>query len=250
MARRYTEEETALVLKRAAELQAHSPSTGDVRSMTLTEIEQVGKEAGIEKALVRRAAKELQRPIQTGTSSAFLGGPTSIRIERIVEGEVPESVYEFLVEEIRAQLGDMGNVSTLGRSLAWTTGPVMQGSTSTRAVNVSVTPRNGQTTIRVEEKLGLLAGQWFGGILGGLGGGGIILPLLPALAVGMPWLLPLTIPLWVGGVYGLARTMYVRKAREREQQAIALIERLCDMCEDAVAKQAGYRGEATGDRHS
>lgn len=249
MARRYTEEETALVLKRAAELAAHSPSSSEARGMTLAEIEQVGREAGIDKALVRRAAKELQRPIQTGSHSAFLGGPTMIRIERIIEGEVPERVYEFLVEEIRAQLGEMGNASTLGRSLAWTTGPVMQGSTSTRAVNVSVTPRNGQTTLRVEEKLSLLAGQWFGGILGGLGGGGVILPVLPPLLVGMPWLLALSVPLWMGGVYGLSRRLYGRKAREREQQAIALMERLCDICEDAVAKQTGYRGEASGDRH-
>jgi hypothetical protein len=235
MARRYTEEETALVLKRAAELQAQGGSSADSRNMTIEEIEAAAKEAGIDQALVRKAARELQRPIPTGNHSAFLGGPSSIRIERVIDGEVPEDAYELIVEEIRAHLGEMGQVSSLGRSLAWSTGPVMQGSTSTRAVNVAVSVRNGQTTVRIDEKLGLLAGQLFGGLLGGLGGGGIVLPLLPPMLAGLPWLLPLTIPLWLGGVYGLTRTIYVRKARDREQQAVALMERLVELCEDAIA---------------
>jgi len=111
--------------------------------------------------------------------------------------------------------------------------------------------RNGHTTLRIDEKLGLLVGQLFGGLLGGVGGGGIVLPLLPPLLGGLPWLLPLTIPLWFGSVYAVTRSIYVRKSRQREEQAVGLMERLVDVCEEAIAKDVKALGsEATAEREA
>ena len=47
--RRYTDREMALILKRAAELQEHGPSTGTrEQSHTLSELEQIAAEVGID----------------------------------------------------------------------------------------------------------------------------------------------------------------------------------------------------------
>ncbi len=238
MARRYTEEEVALVLKRAAELQAQGGGSGDARSLSLGDVEAAAGEAGIDRALVRQAARELRRPFPTRSHSSFLGGPTQIRIERVIDGEVPEEIYEVLVEEIRSHVGEIGTVSTLGRSLAWTSGPAMQGATSSRVVHVSVAARGGKTTLRIEEKLGMLIGGLYGGLLGGVGGGGTVIPLLPPLLGGMPWLLPITLTLWFGGVFALTRALYTKKSSEREAQALALMERMLDLCEDAINERA------------
>ena len=91
---------------------------------------------------------------------------------------MPESEYLTLVEDIRTTLGVVGNVSTLGKSMTWnSTG---MGNTS-RDVTVVITPRAGQTRLRVSEGLKNVAGGLFGGIMGGVGGGGTGL----ALGIGM-----------------------------------------------------------------
>ena len=65
-----------------------------------------------------------------------------------------------MVEEIRTTVKNIGHVSTLARSLAWTASSTPgQG----RDVQVTITPRLGQTRIRIEEKTGPLAGGLFGG---------------------------------------------------------------------------------------
>ena len=72
--------------------------------------------------------------------------------------------------------------------------------------------------------LGPLAGGVFGGLGGGLGGGAIAAPIIAPIAV--PVLTPLFIVGWLGGFYGLTRTVYKRAAKRRAQALQSLFELL------------------------
>ena len=72
--------------------------------------------------------------------------------------------YDIVVDIIRRTLGDDGNVGTFGKTLTWTSRAQAK---KGRNVFVTLIPRNGRTKIRVEERLGSLAGGLYGGIVGG-----------------------------------------------------------------------------------
>ncbi len=231
-ARRYTEQEVALVIKRAAELQVQESERTDSRAsgLSLTELEQVAREAGLDPALVRRAAADLDTRNSTSPHSRFLGAPSLVAMERTIRGEVSVDEYEPIVEELRRAFNDNGFISTLGRSLAWTSTPFGHGPHhGARSVSVTVSPRNGNTIIRAEESLRGVAGGLFGGLMGGVGGGttgatmGIGIGVLhSALAAGGLWVSVL------GGSYLLARTIFGRVARKRGDRLRAVVDRIAE----------------------
>lgn len=231
-ARRYTDQEVALVIKRAAELQVQESERTDsgASGLSLTELEQVAREAGLDPALVRRAAADLDTRNSTAPHSRFLGAPSLITIERTISGEVSVDEYEPIVEELRRAFNDNGLISTLGRSLAWTSTPSGRGRhQGGRSVNVTVSPRNGNTVIRAEESLRGIAGGLFGGLMGGVGGGttgasmGIGFGVLhSALAAGGIWVSVL------GGSYLLARTIFSRVAHKRGDRLRAVVDRIAE----------------------
>ncbi len=163
-------------------------------------------------------------------ASRFLGAPTVYDIERTVPGEVPESEFLALVEEIRSTVGSVGNVSTLGKSLAWTSGP---SANVTRDVHVTIIPRAGRTRVRITERMRNMAGGLFGGIMGGMGGGGM--GLVIGLGMGLlnsPVATAVLVPLWIGGSYLLARGIFRHIGRKREAE----LERLADRLEEHLVE--------------
>ena len=227
--RRYNEKEVADIIKRASELQQLESTTESTTGMSLTELEQVAREAGLDPALVRRAAADVDTRVSDEKPSAFLGAPTNLVLERTIDGEIPPDEYETIVLEIQRELGGVGQASTLGRSLVWTIQGVRGRRVSSRTVQLTVTPRNGRTTIRMEESLGQVAGGLFGGLMGGLGGGtsGIAMGIgmgvfhSPAVAAGL-----------IGGMvsasYLLARTIFARMVRTRGERMQRLMSRLAE----------------------
>jgi hypothetical protein len=238
--RRFDDDEVSLILRRASELQeARLTAPGD--GMSLADLEAIAQEAGLDPALVRRAASELPSrdgplPRPTGPGERFLGAPTVLRYERVLGGEMPSSEYDVLVEEVRRSLNDVGEVSALGRTLAWSSTPPMRPRRAGgRQVNVTVVARGGQTAIRVEERVTSLAGALFGGIMGGVGGGGSGIAVgvglaafhSGAAAVGLWGLL-------IAGSYTLARTIFTSAVRRRARELAALADRLAAVAETAV----------------
>ena len=227
--RRFNEQEVAAIIKRASELQQVESPSESTTGMSLAELEQIAREAGLDPALVRRAASDLDTRVTDREPSAFLGAPTALVLERTIDGEVSPDEYEAIVLEIQRELGGVGAGSTLGRTLVWTMSGVERRRASTRTVQVTVTPRNGRTTIRMEEPLGHLAGGLFGGLMGGLGGGtsgisfGIGMGVFHSVAasVGM-----------IGGMIGLsyllARTIFGRMVRSRGERLQRLMSRLAE----------------------
>ena len=227
--RRYNEKEVADIIKRASELQQLESTAESTAGMSLAELEQVAREAGLDPALVRRAATDLDTRVSDRKPSAFIGAPTHLVLERTIDGEVPADEYETLVLEMQRELGGVGQASMLGRSLVWTMQKIHHGRASTRTVQVTVTPRNGRTTIRIEEPLGPLAGGLFGGLMGGLcgGSGGIMM----GIGMGVFHSAAITVGLiggMVTGSYLLARTIFGRMARSRGERMQALMSRLAE----------------------
>lgn len=167
--RRYVDSEVSRILERAADLQLEEGAGGTgADGLTLRDLEQIGAEVGIDPRHLRRAAAEMvpggSRPSRW---TWFTGGPTTLRLERTVPGEVPDTAFEVIIEEIRRSAGSPGQPSLLGRTLTWRS----EGPSQATSVEVTVTSRGGQTSIRIEERLHGLAGALFGGIMGGVGGG-------------------------------------------------------------------------------
>ncbi len=227
--RRYSRKEVDQMVGRAADLQASNPTQAD--ALTLGTVQQIAADVGIPPEHVRSAARALEpQPRPPAQPSKFLGGPTALDVEYTLEGEVPESEYLTLVEEIRTTLGVVGNVGTLGKSMTWNSAGM--GNTS-RDVTVVITPRGGQTRLRVGERLKNVAGGLFGGIMGGVGGGGTGL----AMGIGMgvfdsPAAAVLLVLTSVSLSYVLARTIFRSTSRKRSGELHRLADRLAGYIND------------------
>ena len=162
--RRYADAETAAILKRAAELQGTAePPT----SPTLTDLQQIADEAGIEPRYVRQAAAELASPSRGGG----VGAPDALALQRVVAGELPAPAFDALVEAIRDAAGMAGHVSALGRGFTWTSG-VPGHPAPPRALTVTVTAVDGRTVIRGDESLARVSSNYVGtGVASALMGG-------------------------------------------------------------------------------
>src|SRR3989442_10487183 len=171
--RRYSGGEVQEIVKRASELEATTATAGG--AMTLGGVEALAAEVGIASRVVRAAAESLV-PAGTLTPAAgpprpnrWVGGPTTLLFERVVEGEVPDSEWLGLVDEIRRVMNNAGQVSQIGQPFSWV---AARRGASQRDLEVAVSVRGGQTRITIRENLASLMGAVFGGIGGGGGGGG------------------------------------------------------------------------------
>lgn len=245
--RKFSEEEVALIIKRAAELQQTQQVEAEPsNALTLTEVEQIAREAGIDPKLIRQAAHGLDRPSETSRPSPWLGAPTHLVFERVVDGEIPVDDFEPLINEIRRTMGDNGMPSVLGRTLAWTSSySGGRRRNSGRMVNVNIVSRSGVTTIRVEEEMRNIAGALFGGLVGGGGGGTTGISI--GIGVGAFHSVGLAAALWVavaGGFYTLARTIYSNIAIKREKQLRELTTRLEQQISESTSLRSAHPVEA------
>ena len=86
--RRFNEKEVALIIKNASELQESNASSDSSTGMSLVELEQIARETGLDPALIRRAAADLDTRVTDRSPSRFLGAPTTLRLERTIDGEI------------------------------------------------------------------------------------------------------------------------------------------------------------------
>jgi serine/threonine protein kinase len=230
--RRYRPDEIEAIVNRAAEIEASNPTSSGAQ--TLGGVEQIAREVGIDTRAVRSAAAALSRPstrdatIEKPNYNYIAGGPTRIAFERIVEGELPDSEFPVLVEEIRNTLKELGQVSQLGRTFTWI---LNKGANGTRNVEIAVSVRNGRTRIVVQENLNNLIGAVYGGIGGGLGGGGLG-PIMGIMFGGLHMAgvaAAFFVPAWLGLVYSVARTSYHYSTSKRQKTLGELADRLADL---------------------
>jgi len=235
--RRYDKDEVQEIVKRATELEASNKTASG--AMTIGGVESLAGQVGVRPELVRQAADAMQAPyiapgsLPPNRVNNWVAGPTEFLFERVVDGELPESEYATIVEEIRRVMHNSGVVSQFGRSFSWTT---VRGPGLRRELEVAVTVRRGQTRITVAESMGQTVGAVFGGIGGGMGGGG----MGPIIGVGVGALhlagiaVALIVPVWFGVTYLTARTVYRRVSTKRGRELEHLANRLAALAQELV----------------
>ncbi len=226
--RLYSDKEISAVLKRAAELHRDQGPT-DTSGLTLAELEQIAAEVGIDPAFVKTAATELEEG-RTDTDFHFWGGPLSVDLERIVEGEVSEAKWEEIVMEIRRIFGSAGKTGQLGRSLEW-----IHGDQTGERAHVTLSPMGGQTRIRIFTRMT----DWAVGIHTPLVAASTIpaIVLVALLQLG-PVLNTGVFLLTVAAAFMLARLAFGVLARRQERKARKLLARLDDLIAEPEAAPA------------
>jgi hypothetical protein len=227
----YDEREVAELLRRASALEQKRKL--ERPTLTLQEVEEIAREAGLDPQLVRRAATELQHQPPQTLWTRLAGAPTTHTIERVIDGELSTEDHEAVASAIRDALGSGGfpvQLATLGRSLSLTT------FSNSGLLDLQVTPKDGTTRIRI------------GGLIGGIGGG---------LGSNVAWVVPLALsqagfPVVVGvaggaagllatvtGAWALARWLFVGRARAGFARADQLAETIEGLLRASIAKRAG-----------
>ena len=129
----------ALILKRAAELQA----TGEQPAYTLEAIQHIAQQVGIDPQFVADAAASLPTPAAAAGSLLF-GAPSAYRLSRRIPGILQATDHPAVIATIRDHMPEVGEVRELAGSFEWHAG---------RADNmtaISFTPSPGGTLVRMD----------------------------------------------------------------------------------------------------
>ena len=239
--RRYDKDEVEEIVKRATELEATNKTAGG--AMTIGGVEALAGEVGVAPDLVRAAADSLgaRAPVPSAGATPpnqpnrWISGPTRLLFERVVDGELPDTEYETVVDEIRQLLQDAGQVSQFGRSFTWSAVRAGSNSGVRRNLEITVSIRGGRTRITVQENLANLIGGVFGGIGGGMGGGGMgpVLGILGGVLHMGPAVIAI-VPIWLSITYATARYVYRRTTRKKAAELEDLTNRLATLVHKLV----------------
>jgi hypothetical protein len=141
----------------------------------------------------------------------WYGAPMRLELAHTFAGEYPKDELETLIDLIRGITREAGRAEVLKSSITWSAGTNPRATGPFTVVTVSV--RDGKTSLMVTDSLGQLAGGLYGGLGGGLGGGAIMVPIIAFLS--MPALIPVAVGTWLGGVFLGTRAIFKRAARRR-----------------------------------
>ncbi len=230
----FDEKQTAAILKRASELQGGSSTPREV-GLTLGELREVAREAGIDPRWIDQAVADLSGGGPSAPRDTIWGGPLKVSEHRFLPGPVDEETWEDMVAAVRRSFGEVGTVQSWGRSMEWTTG-----GKGTMQANVTVTKRAEGTSLSVYWNEGILLAPFvvipllgslisIGAVFGGSG-----LPPLQALAL----YVSIVAALWLTSRFALSRIS--RKKRREVRRLVAELEMIA---ENADPVQAGRDGE-------
>ena len=228
--RLFDDETSGQVLRRAAELQHESnvPVHGG-DGLSATDLEQIATEAGIDAAFVRRAIVEAQVSSLETQHSPVFGEVKTLEMVEVLEGEVDPDSVDRMLEEVQRAFADGGTVTRTGRSATWSASRTLASSRLSSLV-VAITARDGQTEVRITERLDNLSTALFVG----LGVAGSMVGVGISGAVGMGEFGSLAIfgamaVTAVTGFYGAARTLYTRSTRKRRRELQRLLGKLVEV---------------------
>jgi hypothetical protein len=141
--RRFTDQEVALVLRKASELD-ETETAGDGGGLSLHDLEQIAAEVGIDPSAVHRAVAHLDaRPM----ANPFARGQLVRQAVRAVEGELSRESIAGLIQRVDASSDQVGVVTEALGVVRWTAQDRF------RTTQVAVSPSKGETRIRVIERV-------------------------------------------------------------------------------------------------
>jgi hypothetical protein len=143
--RKFTDGEVREILKRAVE-STPSKALRKMDGHSLADLKAIGAEVGIDPIRLEEAARAVALA-GTNRSHPIWGAPTTLHFERSVQGEMDPHDAPDALSVIRRITGHHGEVNVIQESLEW--------SARTDLVNryVTLSPRNGKTTIRASANL-------------------------------------------------------------------------------------------------
>lgn len=215
--RRYDENETAEIFARAAEARPTGQRALPAgEGLTLAELQEIGREAGMTPEQVADAARALDRPVQPAPARLVgltVGVGRAVQLDR----RLSDSEWERLIVILRETFGARGTLRVDGSLRQWTNGNLQ----------VLVEPGSGGERVRLSTRNGSIPGLVLAGatmvLATGLGvaitaaGGGPALEVLGAMspigAVGV-------------GFVGVGVARLRGWARLRQQQIDTIAERL------------------------
>lgn len=220
--RRYSEEEFALILRKASEIQVSSgnPSakTG-TGGLTLAEIQSIATEAGIDSEAVSRAASilgALEWEQKEGLAAAIFGGPSKFHLDCEIPGNLPPEGMWRILEEIRRVAKHQGEASEVLGGIEWKTVGELS------AINVNISPRGDSTSIQIVGDRGRAGAVTFifpmataAVLVGALGGA-----FEPTTAAGIISLVTGTL----GAGFLTARTLWVAGSNKFRKRLTALMD--------------------------
>ena len=249
------------VLERASEIEIERDLAAGVDSghqaLSIGTVEQVAAEVGIAPDNVRAAIQQvgpaggsLSNTVHAGaivtTRSEVDPKAEKVSAQRLVEGEIPASEHGVLASEIQSTLGQAGHVTSLGKSLTWTSTSQSAGDPR---VLVTITAEDSQSHILVEQSRGNDLTRYVAPPLAAAGGGAFGLAAFAGLAAAVPGLesalagavvlLATGLTCAVGSATTAAHLMWAR-FRDR---SIPRVEQLADQLAESVARKALPPGE-------
>jgi hypothetical protein len=164
--RRYADQEVALVLQRAAELEERRSDSTAARGLTLRELHEIAKEVGLSPDVIDEALAAIQAGARP-RSGALLGAPLSSKLVRGVRGHLGEEALQRLLRVVEEHVEETGTVSEALGTVRWTT--IARGHKFDRTMQVSLSAKKEETQIQVVQRYpsGLRAILHFGPGRGG-----------------------------------------------------------------------------------
>lgn len=119
----YNEKQVAAIIKRASELQNASAdassSLANWRGLTVSEIEQVASELGIQSNYIMEALNEFEHNEDRTVVPWLSGAHHSQEMERFIPGELTETVWEEIIAEVHAIYDKAGAADKQGARYEW-----------------------------------------------------------------------------------------------------------------------------------
>jgi hypothetical protein len=226
--RRFSEGDLRAILARAAELQQGGVSdsadeASGANGVSLAELEEVGRDVGIDPSLIRQAARDVSErgtaDAGTGPVAAFLGAPPRREERRDLDVSLSQDDLQDLLVHLDAAMGEAGQGMVSRSTLSWSTdAAVAMRNGMQTSVRIYTGPKG--SSIRVVNDMSNAAGGLFGGLMGGVGlGAGLGIGLGVGLETleSVPFAI-LTPVLLLGASYVLARTIFTGIFRGRRRK--------------------------------
>ena len=225
--RRYSEEEIAAIFEQAAQAQeAAHRGLGHGEGLTLAELQQIGREAGITPEFVARAAASMDRSGPPPPPATYLGLPISATRTVDLPGPLTDAAWDRLVVDLRETFRATGTVRRDGALREWRNGnlhALVEPTESGYRLRISTRKGNAQQSLT----LGFAA----------LAMGLVFLALFAADPGAEPKMMIIMALFVAFGLGGIGRTAYQlpRWVKERERQMEAVIARTVERQGEAPA---------------
>lgn len=229
--RRFTDQEVALVLQRAAEIEERRATTSPSRGLTVKELRDIARDVGLSPEVIDEAIRTVHVSGRAPARS-LLGAPLSHKLVRGVPGVLSEASLQALVRLLEEQVEATGTVTEALGTVRWTS--VGRGHKFDRTTQVSFSTDQGETQIQVVQRypsslpaiLHLVPGLW-GGALGGA--------VVASAATGGAAALGIAVASVLGGA-AIGRAIWTLLSRRNAAQAQRLADDLAEAARELPAR--------------